>query len=137
MSDPWKTEIIELHEFFEGYFLGTLPLDALSRAESALHPDFTMTGPDGETRNRAAIVQMLHDGHGHTDDLRITTSDFALVRAEGDTTVAAYVERHDLRNGRVNIRQTTVVFVTDPAAPNGVAWRHAHETWIRQDQAVS
>ena len=79
MSEAWKTEIIELHEFFEGYFLGTLPLEALDRAEAAFHPHFSMIGPDGDLRNRATILQMLHDGHHHTDDLTITTAQHTLV----------------------------------------------------------
>lgn len=133
MSEAWKTEIIELHEFFEGYFLGTLPLEALDRAEAAFHPHFSMIGPDGDLRNRATILQMLHDGHHHTDDLTITTSQHTLVHDDGDTIVATYVERHDLRDGRSNERLTSVVFVPDGAAPNGLLWRHAQETWIGRD----
>ena len=133
MSEAWKTEIIELHRFFEAYFLGTLPLEALERAEAAFHEHFTMIGPDGDLRNRATILQMLHDGHHHTDDLTITTSKHTLIHDDGGALVAAYVERHDLREGRSNERWTSVVFAPDDAAPNGLAWRHAQETWIGRD----
>ena len=92
-----------------------------------------MIGPDGDLRNRATILQMLHDGHHHTDDLTITTSQHTLVHDEGDAIVATYVERHDLRDGRANERLTSVVFVPDPAAPNGLVWRHAQETWVGRD----
>lgn len=133
MSDAWKTEIIELHEFFEDYFLGRLPLDALERADAAFDPHFTMVGPDGVLRNRVTIMQMLHDGHHHTDDLSITTTEHHLIHEDADTVVAGYVERHDLRDERTNERRTSVVFLRDPAAPNGLAWRHAQETWIDRD----
>lgn len=130
MSGRWQTEIIELHEFFEAYFLGTIPLDALGRADAAFHHDFTMVGPHGELRNRATILQMLHDGHAHTRQLEISTSDHTLVIDDADTVVATYVERHHQPDDHDNARRTVVVFVRDEAAPNGLAWRHAQETWL-------
>jgi len=130
MSDEFTTEIIELHDFFEAYFLGSLPLDALDRADAAFHPDFTMVGPDGELRNRATILQMLHDGHARTEAVEISTSDHTLVTDDADTVVASYVERHDRPGAPSTERRTMVVFVRDEAAPNGLAWRHAQETWI-------
>ena len=38
----WKTEINELHAFFEAYFLGKIPKDEIDRVERALARDFTI-----------------------------------------------------------------------------------------------
>lgn len=124
----WREEIIELHEFFEAYFLGTV--DSLERAERAFAPEFTFVGPDGTESDRAGVIRMLLDGHAHTGELKITTTDHRLVVETEEAVVATYVERHQLSGGRSNERRSTVVFVADPGAPNGLRWRHVQETWV-------
>ena len=73
----WRDEIIDLHRFFEDWFLGRG--GEMKRAEDALHPDFSFIGPDGVVADRATTLQRLVDGHAHTTDLTIETVDGNLV----------------------------------------------------------
>ena len=123
----WRNEIDELHAFFEVYFLGRT--DDLGRAEAAFGAGFTFAGPDGNVRSRAEVVDMLRNGHAHTDDLVITTGDHRLLFESDSVVVATYTEHHELSD-RSNHRLSTVVFVPDDGAPNGVRWHHVQETWI-------
>jgi hypothetical protein len=126
----WQAEIIELHDFFEDYFLGKT--SSLARAETAFGPKFTFVGPNAETRNRASVIQMLADGHAHTQDLTITTTDHHLLLETPEAIVATYIEHHEHNEGQPNHRLTTVVFVPDPNAPNGLLWHRAQETWVAE-----
>ncbi len=128
----WQREIDELHAFFEAYFLGTE--DSLDRFESVLADGFTIVGPDGAEGDRPATLQMVRDGHAHTDSLSITVSDHRLLARTDELIVATYVEHHQLRD-RTNHRLATVVFHVDPAGPNGVRWLRVHETWLDADPA--
>ncbi len=125
----WQAEIVELHDFFEEYFLGRIA--SLARAEAAFGPKFTFVGPNAETRNRASVIQMLADGHAHAEQLKITTTDHQLLLESPDAIVATYVEHHELADTS-NHRLTTVVFVPDPDAPNGLLWHRAQETWMTE-----
>lgn len=123
----WHEEIDQLHEFFEAYFLGEQT--SLERAEAVLAPEFTIVGPHGIESDRAQTIQMLRDGRAHTTDLTITTSDHRLVAQAADLLVATYLEHHRLSDGE-NRRLSTVVFVPEPDAPNGLLWLRVQETWI-------
>ncbi len=123
----WKREIVELHEFFEAYFLGRI--DSMDRFEATLDPDFTMIGPTGEFSTRDEVIDAVRAGHAHTDSLSISIVDAELLSHRNDILVARYVETHELSD-RSNHRITTVVFAEDPEAPRGVRWLHAHETWL-------
>lgn len=123
----WRDEIVELHEFFEAYFLGTE--SSLGRAESALAPEFTIVTPDGAESDRAGTLEMLRNGHAHATELSITTTDHRLIAGTDEVVVAGYVEHHQFGH-RENHRCSTVVFIADPGAPNGWSWRHVQETWL-------
>ncbi len=123
----WQHEIVELHNFFEAYYLGRE--SSLTRAEEAFHPEFTFVGPNGETADRAATMGMIRNGHGHTEQVRITTTDHQLHVTTDELLVASFVERHELSRGE-NERLVTVVFAVDDDAPNGVRWLRVHETWL-------
>ena len=127
MTEPWKAEIIQLHELFEAFFLGTA--DSLERMEAVLAADFTFVGPDANTSDRDGTISAVKAGHAHTESLVIRTVEHRLLLEDGDVLVAEYVEEHELAS-RTNRRLTTVVFSRDDAAPNGLVWRRAHETWI-------
>ena len=68
-----ETEIVELHEFFEGWLGGTLPGtdDAFDRFERAIGDTFTFIGPDGTFLERAELVSFLRAAHGSRPGLRI------------------------------------------------------------------
>jgi hypothetical protein len=126
----WVSEIVQLHAFFQGYFLGEL--DEIERFESVLHDDFSMIDPSGSYSTRSEILARVRAGHAHTKSLEIVTSDHALVSRMSDVVVARYVETHHLHE-RSNHRITSVVFVADHHATNGVSWLHAHETWLDRE----
>ena len=128
VANPWRTEIDELHAFFEAYFLGSLPSSEIGRVERALAPDFTMLGPDGTESDRTRTVAAIEQGHAHTDSLEITVSEHRLIVSTDHHVVATYVETHRLAD-RSNHRVATVVFVRDPDGPNGLRWLRVQETW--------
>lgn len=123
----WQSEIIQLHEVFEAYFLGTT--DDLTRVEAALAADFTFVATDADTTDRDGTLAAITGAHAHTDSLTIRTVDHKLVLGADGILVAEYVEEHVLTD-RTNSRRATVVFSTDPDGPNGLRWRRVHETWI-------
>ncbi len=129
MADAWMTEVDELHEFFEAYFLGTIPADDLTRFETVLDPDFTIVGPDGGVSNRATTLDAVRQGFHHTSDFTLTTRDHRLVHADDSTVVGSYIEHHGWSDGRENERLSTVVFRVDDSMPNGLRWLRVHETW--------
>ena len=123
----WREEIVELHEFFEAWFLGTE--DSLERVEQALGAEFTFVGPDGGETDRQATIDRLDAGRGHTSELRITTSEHRLLHQSDDVLMASYIEGHELA-ASTNRRLSTVVFTVDPGGPNGLRWLRVHETWL-------
>lgn len=125
----WRREIEELHQFFEDWFLGNEP--SMQRVEAVFAPAMTFVGPNGHETNRDETVRMIREGRAHTTQLRIATTDHRLLHRADDMLVASYVEHHQLAE-RSNHRLTTVVFLVEPEAPNGVLWLRVHETWINQ-----
>lgn len=123
----WQTEIEQLHQVFEAYFLGTT--DTLDQVEQSLAEDFTIVGPDGIESSRSQTMQALRAAHAHTDTLVITVTDPALLLETSQVVVARYIENHQLAE-RTNHRLSTVVFTKDDTAANGVRWQRVHETWL-------
>ncbi len=125
----WRAEIDDQHRYLEALFLGSET--SLDRAEQSFHADYTFVGPNGETADRRATLEMLRQGIGHTSQLTLTVSDHRLLFESDEIVVAEFVERHDLARG-ANERRCTVVFVVDAAGPNGLRWLRTHESWIRR-----
>lgn len=128
VANPWRSEIDELHAFFEAYFLGRLDRADIGRVERALARDFTMLGPNGTEADRTATLSTIENGHAHTDSLEITVTEHRLIVSTDEHVVATYVENHTLAD-RTNHRVATVVFVRDPDGPNGLRWVRVQETW--------
>jgi hypothetical protein len=126
----WEREIRQLHEFFEGWLDGSLPDTdaAFARLTEALAPDFTMIVPEGETIDRSELLTRLRPANGRAPR-RITIDETHLIGQSGDMIVAAYTETHK-RPDKERSRVSTVVFVKDGAAPNGLRWLHIQETLV-------
>ena len=130
----WHDEIIQLHEFFEAYFLGTVPEDDLSRMDAALSPGFTHLGPHGAVTDRAGTIAAVRAGYAHTQSLEITITEASVLAESDGLIVCRYVENHALTAGS-NHRWSTAAFVPDDSAPNGLAWVTVHETWVEGTRA--
>jgi len=127
--DAWHREIVELHDFFEAYFLGNLAAEDVGRLQVALAGDFTFINPTGAASTRGEVEAAIVAGYSHATQLRITITDAQLLVESDEIVVARYVENHEMAAAS-NHRISTVVFSRDEAAPNGLRWRSVHETWL-------
>lgn len=128
----WHTEIVELHAFFEGWLGGTLPpTDAVyARLAETMAPEFALVTPGGKLVPRKQLLAQLRAAHGSRPGWRIWIQDPKLRLQAGDLLIATYEEWQRHGDGIVTGRLSTAIFRARPAAPNGLAWVHVHETWL-------
>ncbi len=129
MTSIHETEIIELHEFFEGWLGGTLPGtdDAFDRFERAIGDAFTFIGPDGHFLNRADLVSHLRAAHGSRPGLRIRIENPKLHHQMGDLSIATYEEWQEV-GPAVTGHLSSGVF---RRRGERLEWVHVHETWLK------
>jgi hypothetical protein len=127
-----RTEIEDLHQFFEGWLSGRLPNTeaAFERVERALESDFQLIHPSGEWRDREEILTGLRRAHKSQPGLDIEIRDVRL-RASGEDLVLATYEEWQQSESGFDGRLSTVAFHPGGQAPNGLRWAHVHETWIQ------
>lgn len=131
-------EIVDLHDFLADWLNGRVDgTDAgFARIEQALHPDFTIIGPSGGVLDREAVVAQLRGAHGIGDGaapLRIDIRNTRVRTSCTDGAVVTYEEWQFTGDEPKNRRISTVFFDFAAGAPNGVRWRHLHETWMPAD----
>ena len=133
MQDACVCEIVELHAFFQGWLDGSLPNsdEVFARFAAATAPDFTLIGPDGSMAHFAATAAWIRAAHGTRPGFQLWTTDHQLQHQDGNCAVVTYREWQTL-SGATNVRVSTAVFQSDPAAPNGVVCLHVHETWLEK-----
>jgi hypothetical protein len=131
-----RTEIDELHAFFEQWFNGDLePSEAtLARFTDVMAPGFHIVSPDGAMRDRAAIIRLVREGHGSglvdgKRTVRIWIEHLALRASSDHVSVVTYEEWQE-RGGEQTGRLSTAVLQNAPDTPNGLRWLHVHETWL-------
>ena len=126
-------EVEDLHEFFVGWFTGTIANDpeAWSRAEHAMAPGFVLIPPGGQRLERSALLEGIRGMHASRKPgaFEIWTKNFELVHA-GPDLIAARYEEWQRRDGETLGRVSSAVFVPHAPAPHGVAWLSVHETWL-------
>lgn len=131
MTTPpeWEREIVELHDFFQGWLRGEREPGAFGRLDAALAEDFQMVVPSGRRLERRDVVSGLRGERGQFPSLEIRIEEPTL-RAAGDGwRLAVYRERQRTEDGET-LRVSTVLFREDPDGPNGLRWVHVHETWV-------
>ncbi len=127
-----SAEVVDLHRFFVDWFVearaGTVDF---SRFERVMGEGFSMIAPSGQILDRNAVVDHVRDSRASCDDgFAISIEDIRPGWQTADTIVVLYVEVQ-LRAGKHSRRQSSAVFTTSSSAPNGVEWRHLHETWLQ------
>ncbi|AZN98402.1 DUF4440 domain-containing protein [Mesorhizobium sp. M9A.F.Ca.ET.002.03.1.2] len=130
-----SAEIVDLHRFFVGWFDRTrADRTDFSRFERVMGEGFEMIAPDGQLLDRNAVLDHIRASRATCDgDFAIAIEDIRAVWQAGDTIVVCYVEAQQ-RAGKRSRRRSSAVFTTSSSAPNGVEWRHLHETWLQMSE---
>lgn len=132
-----RTEVLELHAFFQQWFNGQVPRSPVSvrRALGAMAPSFTLIAPDGGELNREKLALLLRDGWSAQRDMIIEVRHLAPVWV-GDGAALLDYEEWQCAGGNWQGRKSTALLRTDDDAPNGVVWVHVHETWLPKKPEV-
>ncbi|MBE2240152.1 MAG: DUF4440 domain-containing protein [Caldilineaceae bacterium] len=131
-QQPAIQEVIDLHTFFEAWLDGALPESdaAFARFAATTDPHFILIGPDGKVLDRDGVAAWIRRAHGTRRGFRLWTTDHLIRYEDGDCTLVTYLE-WQTRDGVTTCRTSTALLITHAAAPNGLQWRHVHETWTR------
>jgi hypothetical protein len=89
-----------------------------------------MIPPSGAMLTGPGVVAMLQSARGSRAQgfaIRIEVQD---ARKLGDLALILYDEHQDI-GGATTLRRSSALFSADASAPEGVVWRHLHETWIK------
>ena len=127
-----SAEVVGLHRFFVDWFVAARADTVdFSRFEDVMGEGLTMIAPSGQILDRDAVIDHVRSSRATCDDgFAISIEDIRPGWQTEDTIVVLYVEAQ-LRAGKHSRRQSSAVFTTSSSAPNGVEWRHLHETWLQ------
>jgi hypothetical protein len=127
-----RDEVVSLHEFFVAWYdkntAGTVDFD---RFDKVMGPGIQMIPPGGDMLDRDAVVSYVRNNRATFDgDYAIEIADVRPAWEAGNAIVVTYIEKQD-RRGVKTARRASALFVESSSAPNGVEWRHLHETWMQ------
>jgi hypothetical protein len=131
---PEKTEIEELHAFFEGWFTGRLEHTpaAFARFDDVIAAGFVLVSPEGARLERADLAPFLDGAYrSHVDDgFRIWIENIHVRRLTGGYVQATYEEWQETTGAEPRGRVSSALFRERAGTPNGLEWIHVHETWL-------
>jgi hypothetical protein len=132
---PWHAELVELHDFFQGWLGGTLPAtdEVYTRLSDTQAPEFAIITPGGELIPSPILLAQLRAAHGSRPGWQMWIENAELRFTQDGLTVATYEEWQRHADGKVTGRLSTVIFRDQPDTPNGLVWVHVHETWLPEE----
>jgi hypothetical protein len=127
-----STEIVALHRFFvEWYDKATAENADFGLFERAMGPGMQMIPPSGAILDRDAVVNYVRANRGSLDGgFAIVIDEIRPAWQAADAIAITYIERQE-RAGIKTSRRASAIFTKSSSAPNGVEWRHLHETWMQ------
>ena len=127
-----SAEVVDLHRFFVDWFDRRRCDKAdFSRFENVMGEGFSMVVPSGQLLDRDAVLAHVRASRATFDgDFAISIEDIRPGWQAGDVIVLTYVESQQ-RASKASRRRSSAVFTVNSSAPNGVEWRHLHETWLQ------
>lgn len=134
-----QSEIEALHDFFVGWFRGTISNDDdtfQAGFARRFDPGFILIAPGGTVLPLATLTKAIRAGHGSNPEFRIAIRNVVLRRELGKHVVATYEEwqRNALNSTPSdNGRLSSALLERAPVAPGGFAWLHLHECWLPDD----
>ena len=132
-----EAEVRARHDFFVDWFTGRADAAAFETCSRAFAPDMRRIGPEGAVQDREAVLAMLQSARAaRLADFAITITMGPAQDLAPGTVLVTYDEGQTVGD-RHSLRRSTAVFTADPDAPEGVVWRHLHETWIDTKPAAT
>lgn len=130
----YEQSIVDLHDFFVGWFTGKLEQTAFQQFEDALATDYSMAVNNGMMLSRADVIESIRSGYGERDDFRIWITDVVVRHEYANTAIVTYYEWQQV--GETTTRRTsTVIFRVDTDAPHSLRWLHVHESGLQEIDA--
>jgi len=132
LFDCASAEIVAFHRFFVAWYDATTADTVdFGRCEQAFGPDFHMIPPTGRVFDRTETIDLIRANRASFNgDFSIDIEDIGTFWEDGRMILMTYVEKQD-RRGVKTARRASALFIKNSSAPNGVQWRHLHETWMQ------
>lgn len=131
MINRCKTEILELHRFFEDWFNSRIPEqeESLNHVKAALSDEFTMVTPSAILLKRSEVISNIRSAYGlYLREDKPSTIEIKNMRGRLMGTgicLMIYEEWQDSKG-----RLSSALFKNAKGTPNEVAWLHLHEVRI-------
>ena len=130
-----RKEVIELHEFFQQWFMGELPQtdEAFDRVASVMADEFHIVSPTGQVMQRDTILEAVRAAHA-SGPVKIWIKNHTHRFTIGDVALVTY-EEWQTKGEESRGRLSSALFRVKPGTPNDLQWLHVHETWLQDDDA--
>ena len=122
-------EIIELHEFFQNWFNGTIPQSEFSRFAGVMDKDFKIISPPGDLTERSKLVSGLEKSYGNNSTIQISVRNISVESICDNIYIAIYEEIQEY-GLEITARISTAIFRRNEKMVNNHEWLHVHETWM-------
>ena len=130
-EDRCRTEVDELHRFFQEWFSGVVPNteESLARFRNVLADEFQIISPAGLALEKSPILDTVRSGYGREPDAKIWIENHRHRMTIGGLSVVTYEEWQESTDGKRG-RLSTALLQASENTPNDVQWLHVHETWL-------
>lgn len=123
-------EVIDRHDGFVTWFTGQGDDSVMAAMEAVFPPGMVLISPDASVCPHEQLIPMLREARGKRDaGFRIMIDAPRILWSSDDVALVEYIERQVIA-GEPTARRSTALFTRADGTPNGVVWRHVHETWI-------
>ena len=131
MFKDCELEVLELHRFFQRWFLGELAKTNVEfgRFAEVMAEGFAIVSPRGTLTEREALAEGLKAAHGSWKAGRIWIENLKVRRVAGESALVTY-EEWQQTGADPRGRLSSAWFRRRAGLPNGVEWLHVHETWL-------
>lgn len=133
MIENCKTEILDVHEFFDIWLNGNITPnnENLQRVYDSFADDFTLITPGGEIFDKESLANGLLKAHGSRKNelIRIKNVDGRMISDE--ICLMMYEEWQGSRENP-RVRLSTALFRQNENTPNNAEWVNLNEVWIKK-----
>jgi len=132
IAENARREIVELHQFFASWMSGEGDEGDIHRFERVLADDFSLQGPDGDTHNRHAIIELVRQARPQPADAPSVSIEIRNVSLEEVREGLATVRYEEWQNRGEGWRgrRSIATFRPRPDTPHGIEWVSVRERWI-------